>query len=199
MTAVIHAQARRLIFSSGLAAFLLYQPGACSPALADPAPAQQQPTETSSASAKADLLIAYDGLLDKAAEIAKSDIRGCMGKNRCGCRGVPPAGQGYAGGMWLADSVWTCNDGIIYFVSPQHPTDYLYAKPPGAMGVIPFFAALQEIEGPHAGNIPIAKYRGGRLDYGGMFDLTYRPRKNHRDEVPAGAFFVHAIRHERNL
>lgn len=145
----------------------------------------------------ADLTIAYDGVLDKAAEIAKSDIRGCMGRNRCGCRGVPPAGKGYEEGMWLADAVWTFNDAITYFVSPQEATDYLYAETPGAMGVIPFFAGFQETAEPHAGNIPIAKYVPGTVpyefDYGGFFDLTVNPRRNHRDEVPAGAFFVHAI------
>jgi len=145
----------------------------------------------------ADLRITYDPTLDRALEIAKADIRMCMGVNRCGCRGVIPAGRGYGDGVWLADAMWSFDDGVIYWMSASEARDYLYSEVPGAMGVIPFFASLQEETGEHAGNIPIAKYLRGAhdydIDYGGMFDLSYSPRRNHRDEVPAGAFFIHGM------
>jgi len=147
------------------------------------------------------LKVVYDPVLDEANEIAKADLSMCMGQNRCGCRGVPPAGRGYDDGVWLADALWSFIDGIIYWVSPEESKEYLYSKVPGAMGVIPFFASLQEKTGEHAGNIPIARYikrdHGWmgeyEIDYGGMFDLAYVPRRNHRDEVSAGAFFIHAM------
>jgi len=153
--------------------------------------------ESEKANVRADLRITYDPALDRAVEIAKADIRMCMGVNRCGCRGVIPAGRGYSDGVWLADAIWSFDDGIIYWMSGSEARDYLYSEAPGAMGVIPFFANLQEETGEHAGNIPIAKYLSGThdydIDYGGMFDLSYSPRKNHRDEVPAGAFFIHGM------
>ncbi|MCD6464828.1 hypothetical protein J7L27_00455 [Candidatus Bathyarchaeota archaeon] len=149
----------------------------------------------------ADLTINYDPTLNEANEIAKQNIRMCMGENRCGCRGVPPAGKGYEDGVWLADALWAFIDGIIYWVTPKESKSYLYSEDPKAMGVISFFANLQEKTGEHAGNIPVAKYKTKDhgwmgeydIDYGGMFDLAYVPRKNHRDEAGSGFFFIEAM------
>ena len=149
----------------------------------------------------ADLAVKYALVLDEANEIAKADIKMCMGQNRCGCLGVPPAFKGYEDGIWLADALWSFIDGIVYWITPEESREYLYSKVPGEMGVVPFFAGLQEKTGEHKGNIPIAKYfrkdHGEmgeyEIDYGGMFDLAYVPRRNHRDEVGSGAFLIDAM------
>ena len=149
----------------------------------------------------ADLKVTYDPALDEANEIAKADIRMCMGQNRGGCLGVPPAAIGYDDGVWLADSLWAFVDGIVYWTGVEESEKYLYSETPGSMGVIPFFSRLQEKAGVNAGNIPVAWYIGRHhghmgdydMDYGGMFDLAYVPRKNHRDEVGPGFFFIEAM------
>jgi len=146
-----------------------------------------------------DMRITYDSTLDKANKIAMRDIKMSIGQNRCGCLGVVPdsAVDGYVDGVWLNDAIWVWCDAILYWTSSDEARDYLYSETLGALGVIPFFANLQETEGEHAGNIPVAKYIKGHLDYeidyGGLFDLAYSPRKNYRDEVSAGAFFIHAM------
>ena len=143
------------------------------------------------------LKIKFNPLFEQVNEIANIDIKACVKSNRCGCLGAVPGGDHYMEGAWLADAIWVFNDSLIYFSNQQQAERYLFSEEPGAMGVIPYFAQLQEKDGDHAGNIPIAKYNTGAhsysIDYGGMFDLSYDPRVNHRDETPAGAFFIHGM------
>lgn len=148
--------------------------------------------------------IHYEKSFDEAAALSLRGIRNCMGRNRLGFRGAIVAEKGYDDGVWLYDSLRTFNDAILYCVGSEEAKDYLYAECPGSLGVIPFFARLQETEGLYAGNIPVAKYvpwtayppgfhRRHDIDYGGTFDHSYNPRKNHRDEVAANSIFVRSM------
>lgn len=143
------------------------------------------------------LKIKFNPLFEKVNEIANTDTKACVKGNRCGCLGAVPGGDHYMNGAWLADAVWVFNDSLIYFYDQQETERYLFSEYPDALGVIPYFAQLQEKDGEHAGNIPVARYNDGvhsyNIDFGGMFDLSYEPRVNHRDETPAGAFFIHGM------
>ncbi|RKY65939.1 MAG: hypothetical protein DRQ02_09565 [Candidatus Latescibacterota bacterium] len=153
------------------------------------------------------LTIKYDPTMDKAVEIAKENIRMCMGHNPCDCRGVTPNPPGrFYRGVWVQDSLWTYCDALLYWpdIDEEELRDYLYSEVPGHMGVIPFFTRAQERSGRYRGNVPTARwekrysnpgidYLGGRWDLGGYFDLAYSPRRNLRDIVQEGAFLVHAM------
>jgi hypothetical protein len=141
--------------------------------------------------------ILCEPVLDEAAVIAESDVSQLLGQDRCGCVGAVPGVTGYPDGTWLADAIWVFMDSLIYGMDRQRAADYLFSEQEGALGVLRFFAELQEKTGRHRGNIPVAKYLQGAhnytIDCGGMFDLSVSPRRNFRDEVPAGSFFVHGL------
>ena len=110
------------------------------------------------------LTIKYDPTMDKAVEIAKENIRMCMGHNPCDCRGVTPNPPGrFYRGVWVQDSLWTYCDALLYWpdIDEEELRDYLYSEVPGHMGVIPFFTRAQERSGRYRGNVPTARWEKG--------------------------------------
>jgi len=148
--------------------------------------------------------VRYDANIEKACTISLQEISQSMGRERLGFRGCLVAQKGYEDGVWLYDALRTFNDAIIYCISREQAEDHLYARQPGSWGVIPFFGRYQVADGPYAGNIPVAVYvpwkayppgykRRYDIDYGGNFDHTFSPRKNHQDELAANSIAVRSM------
>ena len=126
-----------------------------------------------------ELKIEYDEAIDRAAQLAMSDLEQSK-MVKCGCLTIPPQVGGHYNGVWLTDS-GESYEAIRYWADNDYMRDYLYKTAPGQQGLIDFFAELQEADGPFKGNICEVKYEDGHLDQGGSFDLSQNPRTNHRD------------------
>ena len=136
----------------------------------------------------AELSIQVESSLDSAARIALRDLDQAK-TVKCGCLTVQPQAIGGAyDGVWLTDS-GECYEALRYWADNDYVRDYLYKDQEGEKGLIAFFSRYQENGGAYAGNLAEAIYgdpqhhwdKDRTIDYGGAFDLAYKPRKNHRD------------------
>ncbi len=134
------------------------------------------------------LAIQYEADIDSASRIAVRDLDKAK-TVKCGCLTVQPQAVGGSyDGVWLTDS-GECYESLRYWADNDYVRDYLYKDRDSEKGLIEFFAHYQENDGEYAGNLAEAIYgdpkhhwdKDKTIDYGGAFDLSVKPRRNHRD------------------
>jgi hypothetical protein len=126
------------------------------------------------------LVVTHDPEVEQALQISKADmLRNRRVKN--GVIGFAPGG--YYNGIWMTDSTFLMS-AYRYWGSGHR--DFLYSDRPGALGLVPRFAAAQAPDGL----IPMAIVGDeGRIEYGGRLDLAQK-RKESRD-MESPYMFVH--------
>jgi hypothetical protein len=126
------------------------------------------------------MVVTYDPEIEQALQISKADmLRNRRVKN--GVIGFGPGGN--YNGIWMIDSSFLMS--AYRYWGPEF-RDFLYSDKPGALGLVPRFAAVQAPDGL----IPMA-IRGdeGWIEYGGRLDLAQNRKENRDLENPYT--FVH--------